>query len=66
MRAALVLLLALAGCAGGTGVVLSPADEIACKRESCTAWTEAELKALIRLSIQRGYEAGRKDAKGGV
>lgn len=57
--ALLALVLTLSGCASVPGIQMTDEDRAACEREGCTVWTRAELEALVREAMRRGYVAGR-------
>ena len=58
----LIFVLALSGCAQmPAGVVMTDAEREACATEVCSVWTDAELKKLAAVMLQRGYQIGRKD-----
>lgn len=41
------------------GVEMTDEDRTACERDGCTVWTRAELEALVREAMRRGYVAGK-------
>jgi starvation-inducible outer membrane lipoprotein len=60
-RLAIACLLLLAGCVQiPAGVQMDENEELACKEQTCTVWTEAELLELIRQVYRKGYDAGVK------
>lgn len=60
-RIAIILCLLLAGCVQiPAGVQMDEKEEQACKEQTCTVWTEAELLELIRQVYRKGYDAGVK------
>ena len=60
-----VVILTLTGCATFKGVEMTDEDRVACEREGCTVWTEAELRALVTEAMRRGYLAAQKQ-KGSI
>ena len=67
MKTALVILvLAMIGCASlPQGVEMKDGEREACAVESCSVWTPAQLEALIHISLQTGFEAGRNSKSQG-
>ena len=51
--------LLLSGCS--TGVVMTDAEQAACKEQGCSAWTMNELRSLAARAFQAGHAAGYKD-----
>lgn len=62
MKPALFVVLLLAGCAQlPPGVTTEDSDRVACEQsKDCTVWTQEELRRLIGMAMQRGYQAGRQ------
>ena len=65
-----VLALLSTGCAAlPPGLTMKDSEREACAAQSCSVWTPAELEALINISLQTGFEAGRNSksqGKGGL
>ncbi len=66
MKALFFLLALLPGCASFEGVKMNDKEAIACKEHTCSVWTPDELMALIKLSMEKGFEAGRKAARNDI
>lgn len=62
MKAALLALLMLAGCANG--IEMSPEQAEACKEEGCTTHTERDLQMWSQQIYREGFKAGRRYEKG--
>ena len=61
MKAALLCLLLLTGCASiPAGVQIDDDEAKACEQAGCRVWTEAEFRELMNRVWKIGYEAGRK------
>ena len=58
--------LLLSGCATLKGVEATDEERKACAAETCTVWTERELRELVRQAMRKGYEAGKSDRRGSV
>jgi len=66
MKTAIVVLALLTGCASlPQGVEMKDGEREACAVESCSVWTPAQLEALIHISLQTGFEAGRNSKSQG-
>ena len=39
---------------------LTAEDRAACEAQGCTAWTQAELEALVRAAMLKGIEAAQR------
>jgi hypothetical protein len=61
---ALALALLLAGCA--TGIKMTDEEAAACKRETCTVWTAAELQALLVEAVRAGFIRGAQSRGPGL
>ena len=55
-----VVILTLTGCATFKGVEMTDEERTACEVSGCTVSTQAELEALVREAMRRGYLAGQK------
>lgn len=62
MRAALLALLLLAGCA--SGIEMSPEQAEACKEEGCATHTQSDLLIWGQKIFREGFKAGRRYEKG--
>ena len=60
MKKLILICVLLSGCASLSGVQMTDAERAACAASGCSVWTEAELRKLIGIAMQRGYAAGRK------
>ena len=60
MKAAVLLVLLIAGCSSIKGVTITEDERKACEVATCTVWTLEELEGLARAMFRRGYEAGFK------
>jgi len=58
--------LLLSGCATLKGVEATDDERKACAAETCTVWTNRELRELVRRALQQGFEAGKANRKGAV
>jgi uncharacterized protein YceK len=56
----------LSGCATIEGVNATRDERRACAAETCSVWTDRELRVLIQRAMQEGYKAGAKPAGRGV
>ncbi len=59
MKKLILICVLLSGCASLPGVQMTDAERAACESQSCSVWTVDELRKLISISIQKGYEAGK-------
>jgi uncharacterized protein YceK len=50
----------LSGCATIKGVNATRDERRACAAETCSVWTDRELRVLIQRAMQEGYKAGAK------
>jgi uncharacterized protein YceK len=48
----------LSGCATMEGVNATKDERRACAAETCSVWTDRELRALIQRALEEGYKAG--------
>jgi uncharacterized protein YceK len=48
----------LSGCATMEGVTATKNERRACAAETCSVWTDRELRVLIQRAMQEGYKAG--------
>lgn len=62
MKAALLALLMLAGCANGIEMSLEQAET--CKQEGCATHTERDLQIWSQKIFREGFKAGRRYEKG--
>ena len=58
------VVLSIASCASldrsaDLGIKMTPEEAANCKQFGCSAWTEEELAALIKIIYTKGYAAGR-------
>jgi uncharacterized protein YceK len=61
MKAALICaVILLSGCASIEGVNATKGERRACAAETCSVWTDRELRALIQRALEEGYKAGAK------
>ena len=61
MKVTILTLVLLSGCASlPDGVQMTDAERAACAENGCSVWTVDELRKPISISIQRGYDAGKK------
>jgi len=60
MKAAILAIVLLSGCANLPGVEITDEERAACEAQGCTVWTRAELQKLVQLAMKRGYEAAKK------
>lgn len=51
----------LSGCA--TGIKMTGAEQAACEKQSCSAWTVDELRALATSAFRAGYANGYQAGK---
>jgi len=58
--------LLLSGCTTLKGVEATDDERKACAAETCTVWTERELRELVRRAMKMGFDAGKADRKGAV
>jgi uncharacterized protein YceK len=56
----------LSGCATIEGVNVTKAERRACAAETCSVWTDRELRVLIQRAMEEGYKAGAKPNGRGV
>jgi PBP1b-binding outer membrane lipoprotein LpoB len=56
----------LSGCATMEGVNATKDERRACAAETCSVWTDRELRALIQRAMQEGYKAGAKPSGRGA
>lgn len=63
---ALILALALAGCATTKGLEVSAEDAAECAAAGCTPWSERQIQGLAKLFYQQGFTAGLKQGKGSI
>jgi uncharacterized protein YceK len=56
----LCLAIPLSGCATLEGVTATDDERRACAAETCSVWTDRELRALIQRALEEGYKAGAK------
>lgn len=59
MKKLILICVLLSGCASLSGVQMTDAERAACESQACSVWTVDELRKLISISIQKGYEAGK-------
>jgi len=50
----------LSGCATMEGVNATKDERRACAAETCSVWTDRDLRVLIQRAMQEGYKAGAK------
>jgi len=56
----LIAFVVLTGCASlPAGVQMTQEELTACAAEGCSVWTLNELKQLIGIAMQKGYQAGK-------
>jgi len=60
MKAEILAIVLLSGCANLAGVEITDEERAACEAQGCTVWTLSELQRLVQLAIKKGYEAGKK------
>lgn len=62
MKTAIAALVFLSGCASmPVGVTIKDDERQACAAsQDCTVWTLDELRKLIAIALQRGFQAGQK------
>lgn len=60
MKAAVLLIGLLAGCA--SGIRVSDEEAVACRNEGCAVFTERELMGLVGKAMAEGYRRGWRDA----
>jgi len=56
----------LSGCATMEGVNATKDERRACAAETCSVWTDRELRVLIQRAMEQGYKAGAKPDGRGV
>jgi hypothetical protein len=56
----------LSGCAIMEGVNATRDERRACAAETCSVWTDRELRVLIQRALEEGYKAGTKPNGRGV
>lgn len=67
MKTALIFaVLLLSGCATLKGVTATDDERRACAAESCTVWTDRELRMLVQRALEQGYRAGKKPSGQGA
>jgi uncharacterized protein YceK len=62
----LCVVILLSGCATMEGVNATRDERRACAAETCSVWTDMELRVLIQRAMQEGYKAGAKPAGRGA
>lgn len=63
---ALILALALAGCATTKGLEVSADDAAECAAAGCTPWSERQNQGLAKHFYGLGHKAGLKQGKGSI
>lgn len=58
--AVLVFVAFMAGCATNNGVQMNADEAKACAAETCSVWTERELRALIQKALEEGWKMREK------
>lgn len=60
MKAALLVVALLSGCASLPGVQITDDERKVCETQAdCTVWTPQDLQSLVRHFFGQGYQAGR-------